>query len=141
MTGPSKVPSDLRRPANTGMLPFDGVGWYRKKFDISSSDSGKQIYLDIDGAMSHAAVWCNGHFAGEDCRAGYSVSASILHLGLSLVPSILLQSGLKFYRLFALVSWSWNSVEMSGSKRLTPFMSLIGERTLPRQKSMRIRQP
>ena len=27
---------DIRLPANTGKLPWKGVGWYRKHFDISS---------------------------------------------------------------------------------------------------------
>lgn len=47
-----------------GRLPIQGVAWYRRKIDISVSDSGKSIYLEIDGAMSYAMVWCNGQLAG-----------------------------------------------------------------------------
>ena len=47
-----------------GRLPIQGVGWYRKKIKIPESDKGKQIYLDIDGAMSYAIVWINGNLAG-----------------------------------------------------------------------------
>lgn len=47
-----------------GRLPSQGVAWYRKKIQIPSSDAGKSIYLDIDGAMSYAMVWCNGMLAG-----------------------------------------------------------------------------
>jgi beta-galactosidase len=47
-----------------GRLPIAGVGWYRKKLDIPASDSGKRIFLDVDGAMSYAVVWLNGHLAG-----------------------------------------------------------------------------
>jgi beta-galactosidase len=47
-----------------GRLPSHGVAWYRRKIDIPSSDKGKSIYLDIDGAMSYAMVWCNGKLVG-----------------------------------------------------------------------------
>ncbi len=47
-----------------GRLPSQGVAWYRKKVFIPESDSVKQIYLDIDGAMSYAMVWINGYLAG-----------------------------------------------------------------------------
>ncbi len=47
-----------------GRLPINGVGWYRKKLDIPKSDSGKSIFLDIDGAMSYAIVWLNGNLVG-----------------------------------------------------------------------------
>lgn len=47
-----------------GRLPSQGVAWYRKKIDISATDTGKMIYLDIDGAMSYAMVWLNGTLVG-----------------------------------------------------------------------------
>lgn len=47
-----------------GRLPSWGIGWYRKKLDIPASDAGRSIFLDIDGAMSYAAVWLNGHLVG-----------------------------------------------------------------------------
>lgn len=47
-----------------GRLPVQGVAWYRRKLDIPATDSGKHIYLDIDGAMSYAMVWLNGHLVG-----------------------------------------------------------------------------
>ena len=43
-----------------GRLPSPGVAWYRKKLEISGSDTGKCIFLDVDGAMSYAMVWLNG---------------------------------------------------------------------------------
>ena len=48
----------------TGKLPWWGIGWYRKHFAIPALDKDTQFFLDVDGAMSHAAVWCNGHFVG-----------------------------------------------------------------------------
>ena len=51
-------------PGETAKLPWWGVGWYRKHFDLPASDAGRRCSLDLDGAMSYAAVWCNGHFVG-----------------------------------------------------------------------------
>lgn len=47
-----------------GRLPVQGIGWYRKKIKVEAADKGKTIYLDIDGAMSYAIVWCNGSLVG-----------------------------------------------------------------------------
>src|ERR1035437_5548509 len=47
-----------------GRLPSAGIGWYRKKMNISAEDAGKSIFLDVDGAMSYAAVWLNGQLVG-----------------------------------------------------------------------------
>ena len=47
-----------------GRLPSPGIGWYRKKLTLPADDAGKSLFLDIDGAMSHAAVWVNGKLAG-----------------------------------------------------------------------------
>ena len=49
----------------TGLLPWRGIGWYRKHFEVSESDRGKQIFIDFDGAMANAKVWLNGEFVGE----------------------------------------------------------------------------
>lgn len=47
-----------------GRLPSHGVAWYRKKIAFSLEEKGKTIYLDVDGAMSYAMVWLNGHLVG-----------------------------------------------------------------------------
>jgi beta-galactosidase len=47
-----------------GRLKTWGPAWYRKKLVLPASDSGKSIFLDIDGAMSYASVWVNGKLAG-----------------------------------------------------------------------------
>jgi beta-galactosidase len=51
-------------PGETGKRPYAGVGWYRKHFEVSEKDKGKQIYIDFDGAMAYPAVWLNGQFVG-----------------------------------------------------------------------------
>ena len=51
-------------PGETAKLPWWGVAWYRKHLDLSAADVGRKIFLDVDGAMSYASVWVNGHLAG-----------------------------------------------------------------------------
>ena len=48
----------------TGKLPWFGVAWYRKKFTAPAEDAGRNVYLEIDGAMAYATVWLNGHCVG-----------------------------------------------------------------------------
>ena len=48
----------------TGLLPWKGIGWYRKHFPINETDKGKRIYIDLDGAMANAEIWLNGKYVG-----------------------------------------------------------------------------
>jgi beta-galactosidase len=47
-----------------GRLPSPGIGWYRKQFELPAGDAGKEIFLDVDGAMAYSAVWLNGRLIG-----------------------------------------------------------------------------
>jgi len=49
---------------DTGKLPWQGIGWYRKHFVIPSEDQGKRIFIGFDGAMANAEVWLNGNYVG-----------------------------------------------------------------------------
>lgn len=49
---------------NTGLLPWKGIGWYRKHFTIGETDKGKRIYIDFDGAMAYSQIWLNGKYVG-----------------------------------------------------------------------------
>ncbi len=62
--GPFLAGWDAEVGGGMGRLPSPGVAWYRKKLSIPESDAGKSIFLDIDGAMSYAMVWLNGHLVG-----------------------------------------------------------------------------
>lgn len=57
-------PFETALSGETGKLPWAGIGWYRKHLAFPRSDRGRQIYLDIDGAMAYASVWLNGRFVG-----------------------------------------------------------------------------
>jgi len=50
---------------NTGLLPWKGIGWYRKHFTLNDADKDKRIYIDFDGAMANAKIWLNGKYVGE----------------------------------------------------------------------------
>lgn len=62
--GPFLIGQNAEVGGGMGRLPSPGVAWYRKKLDIPAFDAGKNIFLDVDGAMSYAMVWLNGHLVG-----------------------------------------------------------------------------
>ncbi|MGL6267845.1 MAG: sugar-binding domain-containing protein, partial [Chitinophagaceae bacterium] len=47
-----------------GRLPSHGVAWYRNKFNLTTAEKGKSIYIEIDGAMAYTMVWLNGKLVG-----------------------------------------------------------------------------
>lgn len=55
----------------TGKLPWVGIGWYRKTFDMPDSATARKVFLDFDGAMAQPKVFVNGKLAGE-WKYGYS---------------------------------------------------------------------
>ncbi|WP_404423324.1 beta-galactosidase GalB [Nibricoccus sp. IMCC34717] len=55
---------DPTLPGETGRLRWVGVGWYRKTFNPGRIHPHERVHLEIDGAMSHALIWCNGKFLG-----------------------------------------------------------------------------
>ena len=81
--GPFDVNNDLQNVAvtqnfekkaslktgRTGGLPYVGVGWYRRTFDVPA---GKRVELLFDGAMSEARVYVNGI---EVCFRPYGYSS------------------------------------------------------------------
>jgi len=62
--GPFFEGKDAEVGGSMGRLPSHGVAWYRKKIFMPENDRGKKIFLEVDGAMSYAMVWVNGHLAG-----------------------------------------------------------------------------
>ncbi|HVU37660.1 MAG TPA: beta-galactosidase GalB [Opitutales bacterium] len=59
-----EAPFDMSLNASTGRLPYFGTAWYRKHFTVPASAAGQRTLLDVDGAMSYASIWLNGHFIG-----------------------------------------------------------------------------
>ena len=58
-------------PNQTGSLPWNAVGWYRKEFSVPADKAGKKFFLDFDGVMMMPQVYVNGKLAGE-WKYGYS---------------------------------------------------------------------
>jgi len=54
-------------PNETGKLPWNGYGWYRKSFDVPADFNPKtqRYYIDFDGVMANPQVYINGRKAGE----------------------------------------------------------------------------
>ncbi len=50
---------------------YRGTAWYRKHFTIPTNLTGKQLYLQFDGAMLSTDVYVNGVMIGSH-RGGYS---------------------------------------------------------------------
>src|SRR5579859_5966541 len=46
--------------------PESSVGWYRRAFEIPSTDAGRRIFLDFDGAFRSALIFVNGCFIGRN---------------------------------------------------------------------------
>jgi beta-galactosidase len=42
------------------------MGWYRRAFDIPSSDAGRRIWVEVDGAFRDVLVFVNGCFIGRN---------------------------------------------------------------------------
>ncbi len=57
----------MDEPNETGKLPWNGWGWYRKQFDVPADFSAEKdrYFLDFDGVMSNPQVYVNGEKAGE----------------------------------------------------------------------------
>jgi len=57
-------PFRLELAGETGKLPWKAIGWYRKHFAIPARDEGRRVFVDFDGAMAYATVYCNGQYVG-----------------------------------------------------------------------------
>lgn len=64
-------PYRMELPNETGKLPWEGIGWYRKAINIPAEAKGNQFYLDFDGIMSRPKIYVNGELAGE-WKYGYA---------------------------------------------------------------------
>jgi len=54
-------------------FPENSVGWYRKKFSVSTSDLGRKISIQFDGIYRNSTVWVNGFYVGNE-KSGYASS-------------------------------------------------------------------
>ncbi len=52
-------------------FPQNSVAWYRRAFDLATTDTGKRVWLEFDGAFRDCTVFLNGWFVGHH-ESGYS---------------------------------------------------------------------
>lgn len=62
-------PFDPEADGGTGKLPWKGVGWYRREFQVSAAvfrdvQKGGALWLEFDGVMARPQVYVNGQLAG-----------------------------------------------------------------------------
>ena len=43
----------------------EGIGWYRKHFDLSKEQKNRNFVIQFDGVFMNAEVWINGHYCGR----------------------------------------------------------------------------
>lgn len=101
ITGPFRI----ELGGETGKLPYQGIGWYRKYF-TSEQKAGERTYIDFDGAMANAQVWLNGEYIGT-WPYGYN------SFRLDLTPFI--KSGRKNVLAVRLDTENWESRWYSGA--------------------------
>lgn len=53
------------RTGRTGSLPMFGIGIYRRAIELPVSLNENSVWLEFDGAMSHAEIYLNGEKVGE----------------------------------------------------------------------------
>ncbi len=67
-----------------GHYPETSIGWYRKHFNVTKTDSGQRFQIQFDGAFRDATFWINGFYLGNNksgyVGASYDVS-NYLHYG------------------------------------------------------------
>jgi beta-galactosidase len=119
-----------------GRLPIFGVGWYRRTLDIAKEDEHRQVYLDVDGAMSYAMVWLNGKLIGGWPYPYNSFRLDLtphLHFDGENRLAVRLDNPVESARWYLEVGFT----EMCGSLRSTVFTSGNGVRTSPQAISQR----
>lgn len=54
-----------------GAYPQNSIGWYRKHFTVSHTDSGRRFEIQFDGIFRDSKIWINGFYLGNNA-SGYS---------------------------------------------------------------------
>ena len=60
-----------------GAYPRTSIGWYRKHFSISPSDSGHRFVIRFDGIFRDSRIWINGFFLAANASGYSSISCDI----------------------------------------------------------------
>jgi len=64
-SGDSQLRSHGYKPLGR-RYPEASVGWYRREFDVPTSDRGRRIWIEFDGAFRDVQVFVNGCYIGNN---------------------------------------------------------------------------
>ena len=62
---------------NIAFPDAEGIGFYRKVFDLPADWDGKAVQLHFDGVSYRAEVWLNGRFVGAHLGAYTPLSLDV----------------------------------------------------------------
>jgi len=60
-----------------GLFPETSIGWYRKHFTVSKTDSGQRFQIQFDGVFRNANFWVNGFYLGNNLSGYVGVAYDI----------------------------------------------------------------
>ncbi len=124
-----------------GALP-GGIGWYRKTFSVSATDSGKIVFVEFDGVYRNSEVWINGGSLGKrpygyssfryeltpHLRYGRARNVIAVRVDNSQQPNSRWYSGSGIYRHVRLVTTNPVHVDQWGTYITTPAVSAESSR-------------
>ena len=59
-------PFDAKEPSGgPGGFAPTGIGWYRKRFRLPASYTGRHVSIELDGVYQNSEVWINGQYLGK----------------------------------------------------------------------------
>jgi len=61
----ARIESLVTGPPGSDTYQWQGICWYRKRFQLGSDSVGRKVLLRFDGAMNVADVWLNGEHLGR----------------------------------------------------------------------------
>jgi beta-galactosidase len=64
-SGDSQLRSHGYKPLGR-RYPEDSIGWYRREFNVPTSDRGRRIWIEFDGVFRDVQVFVNGCFIGNN---------------------------------------------------------------------------
>ena len=109
-------PFDPAISPHQGALPYFGVAWYRKRFEVPESARGRYYSLEIDGAMSNATVFLNGRELGGRPYGYIGFAVDLMRKDLGLVLDEAKHNGARL-PVTALVDQFYADVQANGGRR------------------------
>ena len=79
----------------TDTFQWQGICWYRKRFELGPEAAGRKVFLNFEGAMNVADVWLNGEHLGRHMGGwlpfGFDISERVVE-GQAIVVAVRLDN-------------------------------------------------